>query len=142
MPLLRNAPHLMGITVLRQRQENHPDRYPDNMRRTLARRIRQWRALEGPTQEGIFPQAPQPGVRGLSDFTDMSKLCVTIGGAPFAPSAVSLRGLPCSRGASANGVKGASVSTPSRPERRTRSGRRAAVPANIALRACRPPLRT
>ncbi|VVE85702.1 integrase [Pandoraea sputorum] len=53
------------------------------MRRTLERRIRQWRALEGPTQEVFFPQEHQPGVRGLSDFTDMSKLCVTIGGAPF-----------------------------------------------------------
>jgi pimeloyl-ACP methyl ester carboxylesterase len=83
VPLLRNAPHLMGITVLRKLQDDHPDRYPDSMRRTLERRIRQWRALEGPTQEVFFPQEHQPGVRGLSDFTDMSKLCVTIGGAPF-----------------------------------------------------------
>jgi hypothetical protein len=73
----------MGITVLRKLQDDHPDRYPDSMRRTLERRIRQWRALEGPTQEVFFPQEHQPGVRGLSDFTDMSKLCVTIGGAPF-----------------------------------------------------------
>jgi hypothetical protein len=75
--------NLMGITVLRKLQDDHPDRYPDSMRRTLERRIRQWRALEGPTQEVFFPQEHQPGVRGLSDFTDMSKLCVTIGGAPF-----------------------------------------------------------
>ena len=84
MPLLRNAPHLMGITILRKLQDNHPDRYPDSMRRTLERRIRQWRALEGPTREVFFPQEHQPGIRALSDFTDMSKLCVTIGGAPFA----------------------------------------------------------
>src|ERR1700761_221563 len=83
VPLLRNSPNLMGITVLRKLQDDHPDRYPDSMRRTLERRIRQWRALEGPTQEVFFPQEHQPGVRGLSDFTDMSKLCVTIGGAPF-----------------------------------------------------------
>src|ERR1700730_5924968 len=83
VPLLRNAPHLMGITVLRKLQDDHPDRYPDSMRRTLERRIRQWRALEGPSQEVFLPQEHQPGVRGLSDFTDMSKLCVTIGGAPF-----------------------------------------------------------
>jgi hypothetical protein len=83
VPLLRNAPNLMGITILRKLQDDHPDRYPDSMRRTLERRIRQWRALEGPDLEVFFPQEHQPGVRGLSDFTDMSKLCVTIGGAPF-----------------------------------------------------------
>ena len=83
VPLLRNAPHLMGITVLRKLQEDHPGHYPDSMRRTLERRIHQWRALEGPSQEIFFPQEHQPGMRGLSDFTDMSKLCVTIGGAPF-----------------------------------------------------------
>lgn len=43
VPLLRNAPHLMGITVLRKLQDDHPDRYPDSMRRTLERRIHQWR---------------------------------------------------------------------------------------------------
>ncbi|CAB3775049.1 hypothetical protein LMG29542_08431 [Paraburkholderia humisilvae] len=31
----------------------------------------------------FFPEGAKPGVRGLSDFTDMSKLGVTIGGAPF-----------------------------------------------------------
>lgn len=61
VPLLRNAPHLMGITVRRKLQDDHPDRYPDSMRRTLERRIRQWRALEGPTQEVFFPQEHQPG---------------------------------------------------------------------------------
>ncbi|MDS0862969.1 IS21 family transposase [Burkholderia pseudomultivorans] len=83
VPLLRNAPHLMGITILRKLQDDHPGCYPDSMRRTLERRISQWRALEGPSQEIFFPQEHQPGVRGLSDFTDMSKLCVTIGSAPF-----------------------------------------------------------
>lgn len=83
LPLLRGNPQLMGITVLRKLQDDHPERYPDSMRRTLERRIRQWRSLEGPAQEIIFPQEYQPGVRGLSDFTDMTKLGVTIGGAPF-----------------------------------------------------------
>ncbi|SMG61199.1 hypothetical protein SAMN06265784_12020 [Paraburkholderia susongensis] len=55
VPLLCNAPHLMGITVLRKLQDDHLDRYPDSMRRTLERRIRQWRATEGPSQEVFFP---------------------------------------------------------------------------------------
>ncbi|MDR5770180.1 helix-turn-helix domain-containing protein, partial [Caballeronia sp. LZ028] len=35
VPLLRNAPHLMGITILRKLQDDHPGCYPDSMRRTL-----------------------------------------------------------------------------------------------------------
>jgi len=81
--LLRSAPKLKAITLLRKLQEDHPARFPDSMRRTLERHISQWRALEGPNQEVFFPQTYQPGARGLSDFTHMDKLCVTIGGIPF-----------------------------------------------------------
>jgi hypothetical protein len=53
------------------------------MRRTLERHVSQWRALEGPSKEVFFPQTYQPGVRGLSDFTHMEKLGVTIAGVAF-----------------------------------------------------------
>jgi hypothetical protein len=53
------------------------------MRRTFERHVSQWRALEGPNREVFFPQTYLPGARGLSDFTHMDKLCVTIGGVPF-----------------------------------------------------------
>jgi len=83
VPLLRSAPKLKAITLLRKLQEDHPARFPDSMRRTLERHISQWRALEGPNKEVFFPQTYQPGARGLSDFTHMDKLGVTIGGVPF-----------------------------------------------------------
>ncbi|MFM0348214.1 IS21 family transposase [Paraburkholderia sp. RL17-347-BIC-D] len=83
VPLLRAAPKLKAITLLRKLQEDHPERFPDSMRRTFERHVSQWRALEGPNQEVFFPQTYQPGARGLSDFTHMGKLCVTIGGIPF-----------------------------------------------------------
>jgi Mu transposase, C-terminal domain len=83
VPLLRSAPRLKAITLLRKLQEDHPARFPDSMRRTLERHISQWRALEGPNKEVFFPQTYQPGARGLSDFTHMDKLGVTIGGVPF-----------------------------------------------------------
>ncbi|HVQ17356.1 MAG TPA: IS21 family transposase [Vicinamibacterales bacterium] len=83
VPLLRSAPKLKAITLLRKLQEDHPARFPDSMRRTLERHISQWRALEGPNKEVFFPQTYQPGARGLSDFTHMDKLSVTIGGVPF-----------------------------------------------------------
>jgi hypothetical protein len=61
----------------------HPDLGP-GIRRTLERRIRAWRAEHGPEQEIIFRQTHEPGRMGLSDFTDMGKLGVTIAGQPLA----------------------------------------------------------
>lgn len=84
VPLLKNAPQLMAITILRKLQEEHPEHFPDGVLRTLQRRIRQWRALEGPPKEVFFPQEHAPGERGLSDFTDMAELRVTLAGVPFA----------------------------------------------------------
>lgn len=83
VPLLRSAPKLKAITLLRKLQEDHPERFPDSMRRTLERHISQWRALEGPNKEVFFPQTYPPGARGLSDFTHMDKMGVTIGGVLF-----------------------------------------------------------
>ena len=84
VPLLTRAPGLMGITVLRKLQDDHPDRYPDGMLRTLQRHIRRWRATEGPPKEVMFAQDHAPGQQGLSDFTAMAELRITIAGLPFA----------------------------------------------------------
>jgi len=83
VPLLQSAPRLMAITLLRQLQEQHPGGFPDAMLRTLQRRIRHWRAMEGPEKEVFFPQTHAPGERGLSDFTAMGELSITIAGTPF-----------------------------------------------------------
>ena len=83
VPLLKNAPTLMAITVLRKLQEDHPDSFPDGVLRTLQRHIRQWRALEGPPKEVFFPQVTAPGHRGLSDFTAIGELRITLADAPF-----------------------------------------------------------
>ena len=83
VPLLQSAPRLMAITILRKLQDEHPGCFPDGVLRTLQRRIRHWRALEGPPKEVFFPQEHAPGERGLSDFTAMGDLNVTIAGAPF-----------------------------------------------------------
>jgi hypothetical protein len=78
------APKLMAITLLRQLQDAHPDRFPDGTLRTLQRHIRRWRAVEGPPKEVFFPQDYAPGQRGLSDFTAMGDLRVTLANEPFA----------------------------------------------------------
>ncbi len=84
VPLLKSAPKLMAITLLRKLQDDYPGRFPEGMLRTLQRHIRRWRALEGPPKEVFFPQEHAPGHRGLSDFTSMGELHITIANAPFA----------------------------------------------------------
>ena len=80
----QGAPTLMSITLLRKLQDDHPERFPDGMLRTLQRHVRKWRALQGPAKEVFFPQEHAPGQQGLSDFTAMGELRVTIAGLPFA----------------------------------------------------------
>jgi hypothetical protein len=84
VPLLKGAPKLMAVTLLRKLQDDHPERFSDGVLRTLQRHIRHWRALEGPAKEVFFPQDHAPGQRGLSDFTAMGELRITIASEPFA----------------------------------------------------------
>jgi hypothetical protein len=83
MPLLKGAPKLMAVTLLRKLQDDHPERFPDGVLRTLQRHIRHWRALEGPAKEVFFPQEHAPGQQGLSDFTAVGDLRITIADVSF-----------------------------------------------------------
>jgi transposase InsO family protein len=77
--MLKAAPGLRAVAIFEEMQRRHPD-LSAGVRRTLERRIRAWRALEGGEQEVIFRQVHEPGRMGLSDFTDMAELGVTIAG--------------------------------------------------------------
>ena len=79
MPLLVASPDLRPIAVFDEMKRRHPE-LPEGVRRTIERRIRQWRALHGPEQDVMFSQEHPPGRMGLSDFTDMTALGVTIAG--------------------------------------------------------------
>lgn len=79
VPILRTAPGLRAVAVFEEMLRRHPDLDP-GVRRTMERRIRAWRAINGPDQEVIFRQTHEPGRMGLSDFTDMAELGVTIAG--------------------------------------------------------------
>jgi hypothetical protein len=79
LPLLKATPELRAIAVFDEMRRRHPE-LPEGVRRTIERRIRQWRALHGPEQDVMFAQAHPPGRMGLSDFTDMGALGVTIAG--------------------------------------------------------------
>ena len=85
LPILERDPAVQAITLLRHLQMTDPDAFPDDrVRRTLERRVRNWRALHGPERDVIFRQTPEPGRMALSDFTDASALGVTIAGQPLA----------------------------------------------------------
>jgi hypothetical protein len=83
VPILKATPHLRAIAVFDELRRRHPALDP-GVRRTLERRMRGWRAVEGPQRDVIFRQEHEPGRLGLSDFTDTSELAVTIDGLPLA----------------------------------------------------------
>lgn len=82
VPLLKAAPGIRAVAVYGEMLRRHPN-LPEGIRRTLERRIRSWRAIHGEEQEVIFRQTHEPGRVGLSDFTDLSALGITIAGRPL-----------------------------------------------------------
>jgi len=83
VPMLEAAPGIRVVAIFEELGRRHPEIGP-GVRRTLERRVAQWRALNGPNRDVIFRQEHPPGRMGLSDFTDMSGLGITIAGEPFA----------------------------------------------------------
>lgn len=82
VPLLQAAPGLRAIAVLEELQRRHPE-LSNRVRRTVERRVRAWRAVHGAEREVMFRQTHPPGQLGLSDFTDVAELAVTVAGAPL-----------------------------------------------------------
>lgn len=81
--MLMVNPGLEAITLFRNLQRKYPGRYGDGQLRTLQRKVKVWRALEGPPKEIYFPQVHHPGELCQSDFTHMGSLGITIQGKPF-----------------------------------------------------------
>ena len=82
VPLLKSAPGLRPVAIFDEIRRRHPE-IGAGVRRTLERRIRAWRALNGAEQDVIFRQEHPPGRLGLSDFTDMGDHGVSIAGVPL-----------------------------------------------------------
>ena len=76
-------PGLEAKTLFEALQRKYPGRFADGQLRALQRRVRIWRASEGPPKEVFFAQMHEPGRLCQSDFTHMSSLGVTIGGRLF-----------------------------------------------------------
>jgi hypothetical protein len=80
---VEESPGLEAKTLFEWLQREYPGRYADGQIRTLQRRIKIWRATEGPAQEVYFGQKHEPGKLCASDFTHMKELGITIVGQTF-----------------------------------------------------------
>lgn len=76
-------PGLEAKTLFEALQRKYPGRFADGQIRTLQRRLKWWRATDGPEREVFFSQQHVAGRLGQSDFTHMSDLDITIGGQRF-----------------------------------------------------------
>ena len=76
-------PGLEAKTLFEDLQRQYPGRFQDGQLRTLQRRVKAWRALEGPPKEVFFDQMYEPGKLCESDFTHLTSLGITIQGQLF-----------------------------------------------------------
>lgn len=82
--LLRDEARILQATTLFELLESrHPGRFSAGQLRTLQRRMRDWRAVQGPDREVFFEQVHPPGREAQLDFTHASELGVRIGGVAF-----------------------------------------------------------
>ena len=80
---LTDAPALEGRALFEWLMAQRPGKYAPGQVRTFQRRIKQWRATEGPDKEVFFAQEHRPGEAMQVDGTCANQLGVTICGVPF-----------------------------------------------------------
>jgi hypothetical protein len=76
-------PSLEAKTLFKWLQGEYRGKYSDGQLRTFQRKVKNWRATEGPAKEVFFPQQHKPGKLSESDFTNMNHLRITINYEPF-----------------------------------------------------------
>jgi hypothetical protein len=69
VPLLEQEPRLTGLTLWEYLDDHHSGQFPYQVLRTLQRRVKHWKATQGPDKVVIFRQSMPPGQQGLSDFS-------------------------------------------------------------------------
>lgn len=83
VPLLEANPALQPVTLLEVLEEKAPDQFDHSHLRTLQRKVKKWRAKQGPEQEVMFLQRHIAGDMGISDYTWMNQLKITLAGEVF-----------------------------------------------------------
>lgn len=83
--MLERDAGLEAKTLMAWLMEKYPNKFEIGQERTLRRRVRDWRVLEGPERrEIVFPQTIHPGRQSQSDYTHCTELEIKIGGNAFA----------------------------------------------------------
>lgn len=80
---LKEEARFEAKTIFEWFQRSYPGRFSDGQLRTFQRKVKRWRALEGPPKEVFFPQEHRPGELSASDFTYMNELEIMIQGRIF-----------------------------------------------------------
>lgn len=80
--MLERDPRLEPTTLFDTLQELYPGQYDDKLR-TVQRRVEHWKAKHGQPKEVMFKIQHSPGELGLSDFTHLKGVTVTVNGQPF-----------------------------------------------------------
>jgi transposase InsO family protein/DNA-binding XRE family transcriptional regulator len=83
VPMLKGHPTLDASFIMEKLQEKYEGQFPDNKLRTFQRHVREWKALYGKDKAIIFRQEHYPGIRGISDFTELKNIDISINGVPF-----------------------------------------------------------
>lgn len=81
--MLQREPTFQAKTLVEWLERTYPEQNWRSRQRTVERRVRQWKAKQGPAKEVYFRQVHEPGRLGSSDFTHMDSLGVTIAGQAF-----------------------------------------------------------
>jgi hypothetical protein len=80
--MLRKEPRLEPTTLYEYLVGKYPGQYEQTLR-TLQRRVETWKTLYGEPKDVMFPLRHEPGEMGLSDFTELKRVEITINGKPF-----------------------------------------------------------
>lgn len=106
--ILGDVPGLEAKILFQDLLRRKPGSYQEGQLRTFQRKVKQWRAAEGPQKEVFFAQAHRPGEAMQTDFTWGTELSVTIGGEPF-PHMLCHSTLPYSNWSSATACRSESM---------------------------------
>ena len=83
VPMLIKTPELKPKTLFEYLQGKYPGQYGSSKERTFQRKIKKWKAQYGKGKEVMFLQRQVPGRMGLSDFTTLKKVIISVNGQPL-----------------------------------------------------------
>lgn len=83
VPMLEHNADFQPLTLFEHLNNKYPGTYPNSTLRTFQRKVKKWKAMNGPGKEVMFLQRKIPGRMGLSDFTTLKKVTVTVNGEPL-----------------------------------------------------------